>query len=490
MRISNSLYFQRSVTAMTDQQSELHKTDIQLASGKKILTAADDPAAAARILGLNKAINTVDQYQSNIERATMRLEHEESVVSSVTSLLQRANVLALQGNNDVMSPADREIVGIEVHNLLDELMGLANAKDSAGEYIFSGFQTKTKPFDQLSAGSFSYSGDLGQRSLQVSAGREITDSDNGFDMFVDVDTGPYASVTGVAATSLAALNDGDITINGFSIGALPAAADAAERATQIIDAVNETSETTHVYAELTASNTVTLTSSAGDIAVSSVVNTGLTTKTTAASPQASVTGVSAGGFANPIADGDLVVNGVSVGAIPGAATPAARATQIYNAVNAISNATNVTATMPTADTVTLTSSQGRVDVLSAVPGDTGLTTGTTEITGKRSIFETLYQLESTLNSDQSVDRYIGDIQSAIEHISVQQTKIGARLNALDQQSEANAGAKVSYEAQLSTEQDLDYLEAIGRFNQQMMALQAAQQAYAKMQGLSLFNYIR
>jgi len=485
MRISNNLYFQRSVAAMTNQQSELHKTDIQLASGKKILTAADDPAAAARILGLNKAIDTVDQYQSNIERATMRLEHEESAVSSVTNLLQKANELAVQGNNDVLAPVDREIVAIEVHHLIGELMGLANTKDSEGEYLFSGFQTKTKPFDQLSAGSFTYSGDQGQRSLQVSASREITDGDNGFDMFVDVATGPYASVTGVVAASLAALNDGDITINGYSIGALPVAADAAERAAQIIDAVNAVSETAHVYAELTGTDTVTLSSSAGDIVVSTVADTGLNTQITAASPQASVTGVPVSGAA--IGAGDLIINGVSIGAAAGGAAT------IVAAINAESSTTNVTATIanpPASDAITLTSSQGRVDIVSAAPGATGLTTGVTETTGKRSIFETLYQLEDALNNNQSVDRYISDLQSAIEHISVQRTKIGARLNALDQQSEANVGAKLSYETQLSTEQNLDYLEAVGRFNQQMIALQAAQQAYAKMQGLSLFNYIR
>jgi flagellar hook-associated protein 3 FlgL len=37
--------------------------------------------------------------------------------------------------------------------------------------------------------------------------------------------------------------------------------------------------------------------------------------------------------------------------------------------------------------------------------------------------------------------------------------------------------------------DLDYAEAASRLNEEMVALQAAQQSFAKIQGLSLFNYI-
>jgi flagellar hook-associated protein 3 FlgL len=42
---------------------------------------------------------------------------------------------------------------------------------------------------------------------------------------------------------------------------------------------------------------------------------------------------------------------------------------------------------------------------------------------------------------------------------------------------------------LSKIKDLDYAEAITRMNVQMAGLQASQQAYARVQGLSLFNYL-
>jgi len=395
MRISTSLAFQRATSAMTEQQSQLSKTEMQMATGLKHLTAADDPPAAARILGLNQAIGSVTQYQENIERLSSRLEYEEAAVDNTVNILQRINELAIAGNNGNLLPSDTQAIASELHQLLDEMLGMANTQDSNGEYIFAGFQSDTPPFSRPAIDTFAYSGDQGQRSLQISAGRQVADGDNGFDMFVNVDTGPFATVTEVAATTFGALNDGDLTINGIGLGYIPPAADADERASQIFDAVNAIEDITHVQALMDSSSTLTFTSSAGDI-----------------------------------------------------------------------------------------------DIYAASLADTGLTTAVeTATTEKRSILESVYQLADALDNNDAVDRYINDIQLALEHITMRQTTIGGRLNAVFGQSEVNASVKLIYEADLSSERDLDYTEAIGRFNQQTLALQAAQQAFVKIQGLSLFNYI-
>jgi len=53
----------------------------------------------------------------------------------------------------------------------------------------------------------------------------------------------------------------------------------------------------------------------------------------------------------------------------------------------------------------------------------------------------------------------------------------------------NLDLELVLESHKSQEQDLDYAEAIARFERQMTALQAAQQSYIKIKGLSLFNYL-
>lgn len=396
LRVSTKMMADRSVNSMLEQQTRMSKTQMQLATGLRITTPSDDPVGSVRVVDLKGAIGRVELYQTNSERASSRLEQEEGILTGVTNLLQRVNTLAVQGNNTaVLSAQETGAIADEVRLLVDELEALANSKDASGDYIFAGYKSGTRPFTRTAADTYTYSGDQGQRQLQIGADRTIADGDNGFDLFMNVDTGPYAEVTGVAATGFGAIADGDLTINGISVGGIPAAADASERASQIRDAINAISDITGVNAALDTSTTVTLSSSAGDI-----------------------------------------------------------------------------------------------DVVAASTANTGLTTGTSAATaGTRNIFETMLQLASTLDAHESVDRYLNDIQEAMGSVSDVHSTVGARMNAIDEQSNVNADIKLTLESHLSDVEDLDYTEAISRLNRQTIALQAAQQAYVKVQGLSLFNYI-
>ena len=70
------------------------------------------------------------------------------------------------------------------------------------------------------------------------------------------------------------------------------------------------------------------------------------------------------------------------------------------------------------------------------------------------------------------------------------SSMGNRLQQLDVRMTENADSRLRYERSISELKDLDYANAVGRLNMQMTALQAAQQAYIKVQGLSLFNLLR
>ena len=72
---------------MFDQQSKLQQTQMQLSTGKKILTPSDDPAAAARIIDLNQSIKQTEQYQSNIDTARQRLDLQDGVLKSAVDVL-------------------------------------------------------------------------------------------------------------------------------------------------------------------------------------------------------------------------------------------------------------------------------------------------------------------------------------------------------------------------------------------------------------------
>jgi len=83
-----------------------------------------------------------------------------------------------------------------------------------------------------------------------------------------------------------------------------------------------------------------------------------------------------------------------------------------------------------------------------------------------------------------------ELDDAIDRVVSVQTTIGARQNALDRQESINEDYILDMQTATSTIGDLDFAEAISKFNIQNVALQAAQQAYTKVQNLSLFNFMR
>ncbi|RLK48673.1 flagellar hook-associated protein 3 FlgL [Alkalispirillum mobile] len=114
----------------------------------------------------------------------------------------------------------------------------------------------------------------------------------------------------------------------------------------------------------------------------------------------------------------------------------------------------------------------------------------------QSIFKSVDDLIKTLENDgdgpamnNAINRFLADIDQGMENVVRVRSELGARMNALDSSRDANEGALLDLKSAKSKLEDLDYAEASGRFNQELVGLQAAQQTYTRLQGLSLFDFI-
>ncbi len=84
---------------------------------------------------------------------------------------------------------------------------------------------------------------------------------------------------------------------------------------------------------------------------------------------------------------------------------------------------------------------------------------------------------------------LAQIDNSLERISNVRSEVGARLSVLTDATSSQADRQLDLKAQLSQIRDLDYGSAITTLNIQLAGLQAAQQSYAKISGLNLFNYL-
>jgi len=92
-------------------------------------------------------------------------------------------------------------------------------------------------------------------------------------------------------------------------------------------------------------------------------------------------------------------------------------------------------------------------------------------------------LQNTLNQS------IGSIDHAMDRFLELRGQAGDRMRQLEYSMETSADAQINLERAISDIEDLDMTEALTRLNLQMTALQAAQQSYVRVQGLSLFNFL-
>jgi flagellar hook-associated protein 3 FlgL len=81
------------------------------------------------------------------------------------------------------------------------------------------------------------------------------------------------------------------------------------------------------------------------------------------------------------------------------------------------------------------------------------------------------------------------LDSAMNHITSRRVDSGIRLQTLESQENRHLDSALNLAKGKSNIEDLDFAKAISEFEQSKLALQASQQAFSKVQGLSLFNYI-
>ncbi|GAB3789504.1 flagellar hook-associated protein FlgL [Dyella agri] len=113
------------------------------------------------------------------------------------------------------------------------------------------------------------------------------------------------------------------------------------------------------------------------------------------------------------------------------------------------------------------------------------------------VFGTLTNMINALNGsggdtqlNNTMSRQIESLDRAQGQLSSTQTDVGGRLNRLTQQQSNYSNLTLTYQTTLSGVQDTDMASAISKLMLQSTALQASQQTFAKVQGMSLFDYLK
>ncbi len=398
MRVSTATLYESGTSMLLRQQADMVKTQQQMASGRRILTAADDPAGASTALRVSQSMARNEQLQSNQQVASNSLAVAESTLGSVGDVLQSVQQRLLQAQNSTLSATERSIIADDVDGMLGQLTGLANARDGAGAYLFAGYSETTQPFVQ-GAGGVSYQGDDGSRKLEVASGRMLGVSASGNDVFMRIKNG-----NGVFATTANSTNSGSGVIDSGSV-ANPAALDG------------------HAYSfTFNISGGVT-TYDVYDTTAGAAVSSGNAFRS---------------GQAIAVAGMQFSVSG--------------------NPANG--------------------------DVFTATPST------------NQSVFKTLADASSALRSGigsgarlTAVNSALASLNQAVDRALTARAEFGTRMNEIAAHETVSGAVVLEHQKRLAELQDVDYTAAATTLMRQQTSTQAAQQSFAKIAKLSLFDYL-
>lgn len=402
MRVSTNQFYNLNANNMTRLQSETNQTLIQLASGKRVNTAGDDPVASVAIQNLNQQNQRLGQYQANINLANNRLSQQESRLGEYENLLFDLRDKMLGGNDGALPPEAREAMALDIEEGLNAVIALGNTQDENGNYVFAGHQAHIKPFVGGPTGAVGYLGDEGRREMPIADGITVPVNDSGQRIFMDNPNGSgdyradYASAT----------------MNGY----------------YFIENTNITDPATHVAGDFTLNF--------GD-----------------------------DGFGNTTIE--AVDSGGNV-LLPQQLFDASQPIAFNGMEMTISGVPEI------GDSVTL-SNEPTTDIFSTLQNTVAMLRSPGGLEGN--------------NMQAQYAQAIDDMSGAQESASTVRAETGNYLKSLDTfQTQHDSMELVNASAQ-SVLEDLDYAEAITEFEKQNLALNAVTQTFAKIQSVSLFNYI-
>lgn len=231
MRVTNSMLVGNMMRNLNNNLRRLDKYQNQLSTGKKVRYASDDPVVVSRALKLRTDLSELEQYEKNTNDALSWLEITESAVADVGDVLQRARELTVQAANGATTIEDKQKIMKEMQQLKKQIISSGNTT-YAGRYVFSGYNTDEKLFDD----DGNYNIDITSYTLdkkpsttyEIGIGDDIQVSTNGIDIFGYEEINsllgklPYSESTieDSMQAELKASSDFDLTFN-FSTGLDP-----------------------------------------------------------------------------------------------------------------------------------------------------------------------------------------------------------------------------------------------------------------------------
>lgn len=174
-RVSFGQTVSQALTQTGDSASRLFELQRQMASGKVIERASDNPEIATISQRIKTKMRRDEQVIRNIDNNQRRLDESETFMKATIDQISRVKTLALQAANGTYVTGDLQHIGAEINQQLESLLRVGNARTDSSS-IFAGAETNSDAFVATRNGKgeitgVAYQGD--DVELQVDGGGNV-----------------------------------------------------------------------------------------------------------------------------------------------------------------------------------------------------------------------------------------------------------------------------------------------------------------------------
>jgi flagellin len=142
---SNASSF-RNMSYLRDAKSRMDNSLLRISSGKKILTAADDPGGLALSMRLNNELTLNNTIKNNVENSKSFVEMQDSALKTVGDILSEMDNLRTKYNTSGTLDSDKAIYAGQYKELQAQLGGMMSEKFNGVSLFSSDSSTSTEVY--------------------------------------------------------------------------------------------------------------------------------------------------------------------------------------------------------------------------------------------------------------------------------------------------------------------------------------------------------
>ncbi|MDY6864225.1 MAG: flagellar hook-associated protein FlgL, partial [Thermodesulfobacteriota bacterium] len=167
MRVSTNMIYQSIIKNLSLHAENLLSLQEKVSTGKEVNRPKDDPIGSKKILNYRSQLNSLKQYNTNLNQGKAWLGLTETSLMDLTDLIRNAKDIAITQSSDTADALSRESSSEEVSGIVNSIIQNLNGKFT-NRYLFSGHKTLTHAFSLYDKGAI-YNGDFGITNLQISS---------------------------------------------------------------------------------------------------------------------------------------------------------------------------------------------------------------------------------------------------------------------------------------------------------------------------------